>query len=226
MATIQRPLKEGTVRTYQEKVGLGFTDILASEADADFDTIYAAWNGGVDSTTLKDGAVTTPKLVDLSVTTPKLAELAVTAAKIARGGTIYANNSASDATNLSIPGAMTFIKEVVVTVDTSGRLALMLARVAFNISRVAAGNVGAALNVQTYVGGTSGAVDGTLFSSETASSHALPVASENVMVWYPYFALSTPTASPLRWKICASNADPPNYAITKTTVGLLVVQLA
>jgi hypothetical protein len=42
---LQRPLKEGSVRTYQEKVGLGFTDILASEADADFDTIYAAWNG-------------------------------------------------------------------------------------------------------------------------------------------------------------------------------------
>jgi Chaperone of endosialidase len=42
---IQRPLKEGNVRTYQEKVGLGFTDILASEVDADVDTIYAAWNG-------------------------------------------------------------------------------------------------------------------------------------------------------------------------------------
>jgi hypothetical protein len=42
---LQRPLKEGNVRTYQEKVGLGFTDILASEADADSDTMYAAWNG-------------------------------------------------------------------------------------------------------------------------------------------------------------------------------------
>jgi hypothetical protein len=40
-----RPLKEGNVRTYQEKVGLGYTDILASEADADSDTMYAAWNG-------------------------------------------------------------------------------------------------------------------------------------------------------------------------------------
>jgi hypothetical protein len=42
---LERPLKEGNVRTYQEKVGLGYTDILASEADADSDTIYAAWNG-------------------------------------------------------------------------------------------------------------------------------------------------------------------------------------
>jgi Chaperone of endosialidase len=46
MATIQRPTKEGSVRTYQEKVGLGYVDILASEMDADLDTIYAAWNGG------------------------------------------------------------------------------------------------------------------------------------------------------------------------------------
>lgn len=45
MAT-QRPLKEGSVRTYQEKVGLGFSDILASEMDADLDTIYDAWNAG------------------------------------------------------------------------------------------------------------------------------------------------------------------------------------
>jgi hypothetical protein len=42
---LERPLKEGSVRTYQAKVGLGFTDILASEVDADLDTIYAAWNG-------------------------------------------------------------------------------------------------------------------------------------------------------------------------------------
>src|SRR5262249_47132759 len=44
---LQRPLKEGNVRTYQEKVTLNFLDILASEADADHDTIYAAWNGAL-----------------------------------------------------------------------------------------------------------------------------------------------------------------------------------
>jgi hypothetical protein len=86
MATIQRPTKEGSVRTYQEKVGLGFVDILASEMDADLDTIYAAWNGGVDSVTLKDGAVTTPKIVDLNVTTAKLADLGVTTLKLAALG--------------------------------------------------------------------------------------------------------------------------------------------
>jgi hypothetical protein len=62
MATIQRPVKEGSVRTYQEKVGLGFVDILASEMDADLDTIYAAWNGGADTINIKDGSITYAKL--------------------------------------------------------------------------------------------------------------------------------------------------------------------
>lgn len=107
MAT-QRPLKEGNVRTYQEKVALGFPDILASEMDADLDTIYAAWNGNIGTANLIDGSVTTPKLADgnvttaklatapngvgttnindLAVTTPKLADLAVTTAKLANLG--------------------------------------------------------------------------------------------------------------------------------------------
>src|SRR5215468_523054 len=44
---LTRPLKEGSVTTYQEKVSLGFKDILASEADGDHDTMYAAWNGAL-----------------------------------------------------------------------------------------------------------------------------------------------------------------------------------
>jgi hypothetical protein len=62
MATIQRPTKEGSVRTYQAKVGLGYVDILASEMDADLDTIYAAWNGGTDTINIKDGSITYAKL--------------------------------------------------------------------------------------------------------------------------------------------------------------------
>src|SRR4029450_10686761 len=73
MATIQRPTKEGSVRTYQEKVGLGFVDILASDVVARRPPTYAAWNGGVDSVTLKNLSVTTPKLADGAVTYAKLA---------------------------------------------------------------------------------------------------------------------------------------------------------
>ena len=57
-----RPLKEGSVTTYQAKVAAGFPDILASEMDADLDTIYAAWNGGVNTANLVNGSVTYAKL--------------------------------------------------------------------------------------------------------------------------------------------------------------------
>jgi hypothetical protein len=97
MATIQRPTKEGSVRTYQEKVGLGFVDILASEMDADLDTIYAAWNGGVDNVTLKDGAVTSAKIVASNVRgTPSAGG---TAREIAKAS-IWAGD---DLIDLSIP---------------------------------------------------------------------------------------------------------------------------
>jgi hypothetical protein len=59
---VTRPLKEGSVTTYQQKVAAGFPDILASEADADLDTIYAAWNGGVATANLIDASVTYAKL--------------------------------------------------------------------------------------------------------------------------------------------------------------------
>jgi len=59
---VTRPLKEGSVTTYQQKVAAGFPDILASEMDADLDTIYAAWNGGVNTANLVDGSVTYAKL--------------------------------------------------------------------------------------------------------------------------------------------------------------------
>jgi hypothetical protein len=59
---VTRPLKEGSVTTYQQKVAAGFPDILASEMDADLDTIYAAWNGNVGTANLVDGSVTYAKL--------------------------------------------------------------------------------------------------------------------------------------------------------------------
>jgi hypothetical protein len=127
-----RPLKEGTVRTYQEKVGLGFTDILASEADADFDTIYGAWNGGVGTANLIDGSVTSPKLATDAVGSLQLAAGAVTIAKMAVGAAVrgaastpMAETVASGATlvtfatlNITLSGGLVEIKgELVGTVQ-------------------------------------------------------------------------------------------------------------
>jgi len=95
---IQRPLKEGNVRTYQEKVGLGYLDILAAEMDADLDTIYAAWNGRVGTADLQDGAVTTPKLALGAVTTPQLGDGAVTTVKLGTGAVTNAQLGASAVT--------------------------------------------------------------------------------------------------------------------------------
>src|SRR5215475_14871404 len=84
---LTRPLKEGSVTTYQQKVALGFKDILASEADGDHDTMYAAWNGALGgdlSGTLPNptvvaaakskwtvsGATLTPTVATQSVTVP------------------------------------------------------------------------------------------------------------------------------------------------------------
>jgi hypothetical protein len=72
---LTRPLKEGSVTTYQQKVALGFPDILASEMDADLDTIYAAWNGGVGTSNLIDSSVTSAKLAVGAVGTRELADL-------------------------------------------------------------------------------------------------------------------------------------------------------
>jgi hypothetical protein len=82
MALVQRPAKQGGATTYQGKVALGYTKILASEADADHDTIYAAWNGGVDTVNIRDNAVTSAKLAAGAVTSRELADAAVTQSKL------------------------------------------------------------------------------------------------------------------------------------------------
>src|SRR5215475_9592535 len=87
---LQRPLKEGNVSTYQEKVALNFKDILASEADADHDTMYAAWNGALGG--------------DLTGTLPKSTD---TGSVLTPSGAAYANKLTFDTNgNLTMGGAL------------------------------------------------------------------------------------------------------------------------
>src|SRR5262245_18107504 len=92
MAKIPRPPQQGNTTSYVAKVAAGYPKILAGEVDADFDTIYNAWNTGTDTANLKDGSVTSAKLAadavgprelaDGAVFTDHLQDGAVTTAKI------------------------------------------------------------------------------------------------------------------------------------------------
>jgi hypothetical protein len=105
MAIIQRPAKQGNATTYQGKVAQGFLDILASEVDADFDAIYAAWNGGTDTVNIVDGSITGAKLaagavgsrelLDGGIQTVDLGNLQVTTAKLADGAVTLAKLDAA-----------------------------------------------------------------------------------------------------------------------------------
>jgi len=123
MATIVRTTKRGNVPTFQQSYDKGYRSIWATEVDADFDTLYSAWNSGLDgSLALADNSVTTAKLADGAVTVNKLAansvgagaiidgsvgtaeiqNLAVTQAKIAGGavGTAQLTADAVDASKI------------------------------------------------------------------------------------------------------------------------------
>jgi hypothetical protein len=65
MATVQRNVKTYGNRNFVGEVASApsnYAPILSNEVDADFDTIYAAWNGGADTVNVKDGSVTFAKL--------------------------------------------------------------------------------------------------------------------------------------------------------------------
>src|SRR5215468_3303402 len=94
---LQRPLKEGNVRTYQEKVALNFKDILASEADADHDTMYAAWNGALSGDL-------TGTLPNPTVTAAAKSKWTDTGTVLTPSGAAYANKLTLDnAGNLTLP---------------------------------------------------------------------------------------------------------------------------
>jgi hypothetical protein len=59
------------------------TTASSSQVNADFDTIYNDYNGGINSSNLATDAVSTAKIADSAVTTAKLNDASVTNAKLA-----------------------------------------------------------------------------------------------------------------------------------------------
>jgi len=145
---------------------------------------------------------------------------------IAAGHTVFAKNSMTDASAVTLGNNVaTFLGQLTATVDTT-RTALMEGRVYFDIMRVAAGVTGQSFTVATYLGGTSGTADGTLYSSEEAGFFAVNTANEYHSLWYPQITFAVPTATAFLWKFFATNPNTANYAIRKRFIGIQVVQLA
>jgi len=127
MPQINRPVKQGGATTYGGKVSAGYTTILASEMDADLDTIYSAWNSGVDGTNIQPGSITGDKLApgavgsreladsgvatvdlaDQAVTTAKLADSSVNSAKIIDGSIATVDLADGSVTQAKLSGPIT-----------------------------------------------------------------------------------------------------------------------
>lgn len=71
MGTVSRNRKIGGTNTFESEFQLGFDDIRAMELDADFDTIYQAWNSGDIS--LAPGSVGSAELAPDSVDSSHIA---------------------------------------------------------------------------------------------------------------------------------------------------------
>ena len=213
MPQINRPTKQGGATTYGGKVSAGYTTILASEMDADLDTIYSAWNAGVDSSNIQPGSITGDKLapgavgsreladsgvqtVDLAagaVTTPKLADGAVTNPKLTVG-CVTATNLAADSVGSQqiINGSVTSAELAVASVTapamaTNSVGTEQLIDNAVTAPKLAVGAVTAPAMATDSVG-TQQIIDGSVTRTELAPG-ALPGA--NVTVSITAFSTST-----------------------------------
>lgn len=59
------------------------TTIIPAQVNDDFDTLYDAFNGGIDDANIADDSIITSKIADSNITTDKIADSSVTAVKIA-----------------------------------------------------------------------------------------------------------------------------------------------
>lgn len=78
------------------------TTISSSEVNANFDTIYNDYNGGITAANLATDSVTTAKIADSNITTAKIADANVTSAKLAEAffrGRLQTDNSNSIASS-------------------------------------------------------------------------------------------------------------------------------
>lgn len=91
------------------------TTISSAAVNANFDTLYNDYNGGISAANLAANAVTTAKIADANVTTAKIADANITSAKLATG----AVGAANIATGTILLGISTPITTQLTTGNTS-----------------------------------------------------------------------------------------------------------
>jgi hypothetical protein len=241
---VTRPLKEGSVTTYQQKVAAGFPDILASEADADLDTIYAAWNGGVGTANLIDGCVTSAKIQADQITTRELANASVNGSALPTLGqhelvqhsiqgnldiadgsvvrqTISAGHSLWTSGNATGPGSgttLTAADQHLVGISISmiaARPVQVFGVVHVNVSRTAAGGSVGTCTITYRIGGTATGIDGTLLQSIPCDMNIANGSTVGIRV--PVVGLYTPGADGAQFvKLAARSSDVTNYYMSAT----------
>lgn len=120
------------------------TTISSSQVNANFDTIYNDYNGGISAANLATDAVTTAKIADSNVTTAKINDSAVTTAKIADDAVTEAKITLSSSiatvstsettTSTSYADLATTTDTVTFTVPSNGKVKITLTSVFSNNS--------------------------------------------------------------------------------------------
>jgi hypothetical protein len=151
------------------------TAISSSQVNANFDTIYNDYNGGISATNLATGAVTTAKIADANVTTAKIADDAVTPDKMdfgaqasAIGVTNGTTTSTSFVTTLTTSGAL---PTVTATVPASGTVMVIITVSCFSSTSESRCEVSYSLSGANTLTATTNATNGrSVVNRETSTT--------------------------------------------------------